>query len=188
MTNVLARLKSELRRLKLRRSLIRHLPLLIRAPWLEKPGGGGGDREGSSPPGPINSISWVGPGEQIYNENGLFLLLLGCFSAIAVVVYVVLGPLRHLGTLFLKGPQGLVPSSCQLFSVSSVAELGPPLVSGALVPLSRQALPLAAAATAVAGGSAVPPPPLPLTGPLLSRWSLGGLSPLYSFGHQSRDL
>ena len=61
-------------------------------------GGGGGDREGSSPPGPINSISWVGPGEQIYNENGPFLLLLGCFSAIAIVVYVVLGPLRHLGT------------------------------------------------------------------------------------------
>ena len=28
--------------------------------WPEKPGGG--DREGPSPPGPINSISWVEPG------------------------------------------------------------------------------------------------------------------------------
>ena len=35
--------------------------------WLEKPGGGG-------------------PGGPIYNENGPFLLLLDCFSAIAIVV------------------------------------------------------------------------------------------------------
>ena len=47
----------------------------------------GGDREGYSPPGPIISISWVGPGgTNIYNENGPFLLLFDCFSAIAVVV------------------------------------------------------------------------------------------------------
>ena len=47
-----------------------------------------GDREGPSPPGPINFISWVGPGGggPIYNENGPFLLLLDCFSAIAIVV------------------------------------------------------------------------------------------------------
>ena len=44
-----------------------------------------------------------------YNEKGPFLLLLDCFSAIAIVVWVVLGPLRHLGTLFLEGLQGLVP-------------------------------------------------------------------------------
>ena len=48
----------------------------------------GVDREGFSPPGPSNSISWVGPeGTQYsYNENGPFLLLLDCFSATAIVV------------------------------------------------------------------------------------------------------
>ena len=45
-----------------------------------------GDREGPFPSGPINLISWVGPGGTIYNENGPFLLLLDCFSAIAKVV------------------------------------------------------------------------------------------------------
>ena len=29
-------------------------------------GGGGGDREGPSPPVPMNSISWVGPGGTKY--------------------------------------------------------------------------------------------------------------------------
>ena len=48
--------------------------------WLEEPG----DRElpGPSPPGPINSISWVGPGgpnTYMYNENGPFLASLGLF-------------------------------------------------------------------------------------------------------------
>ena len=34
---------------------------------------GGGDREGPSPPDPINSISWVGPGrDPIYNTMGPF--------------------------------------------------------------------------------------------------------------------
>ena len=51
----------------------------------ETGGGGEGDREGPSPPGPINSISWVGPGDPIYNENGPFLLLFDCFSAIAII-------------------------------------------------------------------------------------------------------
>ena len=46
-----------------------------RRPWLEKPGGGG-DREGSSPPGPIDSISWVEPGKTQYipNKMGPFYL------------------------------------------------------------------------------------------------------------------
>ena len=35
--------------------------------------GGRGDREGPSPPGPINSISWVGPGrDPIYNKMDPF--------------------------------------------------------------------------------------------------------------------
>ena len=50
-------------------------------------------------------------GDPIYNENGPFLLLLDCFSATEIVVWMVLGPLIHLGTLFLEGPQGLVPST-----------------------------------------------------------------------------
>ena len=45
------------------------------------------------------------PGVPIYNENGPFLLLLDCFSAIAIVVQVVLGLLRHLRTLFHGGPK-----------------------------------------------------------------------------------
>ena len=80
-------------------------------------GGGGGDRERPSPPVPIHSIFWVEPGgDPIYNENGPFLLLLDCFSAITIVVWVVLGPLRHSGTLFLEGPQGLVPSTSGIIS------------------------------------------------------------------------
>ena len=31
--------------------------------------GGGGDRERPSPPGPINSISWVGPGGTQYTTK-----------------------------------------------------------------------------------------------------------------------
>ena len=70
---------------------------------------GGGDREGPSPPGPINFISWVGPGGPIYNENGPFLLLLNCFSAIAIVVYIVgFGPFETLVDPFPRRPQGLV--------------------------------------------------------------------------------
>ena len=44
----------------------------------------GVDQEGPSPPGPSNSISWVGPGDLMYNENVPFLLLLDCFSATAI--------------------------------------------------------------------------------------------------------
>ena len=54
------------------------------------------------------SYSWVGPGGPntcIPNENGPFLLILDCFSATSILVCVVLGPLRHLGTLFLEGPK-----------------------------------------------------------------------------------
>ena len=64
----------------------------LEKPWLEKPGGGGGDREGPSPPGPISFTSWGDLGGPIYNENGPFLLLLDCFSESTIVVYVVLGP------------------------------------------------------------------------------------------------
>ena len=56
---------------------------------------GGRGREGPSP-GSTNSISWWDPGDQKYNENGPFLLLLNCFSAISIVALVVL---RHLDTL-----------------------------------------------------------------------------------------
>ena len=48
----------------------------------------GADREGPSPPPRAPSIPFPGwdPGGPIYNENGPFLLLLDCFSAIAIVV------------------------------------------------------------------------------------------------------
>ena len=76
---------------------------------------GGGDREGPFPPGPINSISWVGPGGQIYNENGPFLLLLGYFSAIAIVVAIGgFGPFKTLGDPFPRGP--LRPSPLHLWN------------------------------------------------------------------------
>ena len=45
-----------------------------------------GDREGPSPPGPSHFISWMGPGRFNFYENGPFLILLDCFSAIAIVV------------------------------------------------------------------------------------------------------
>ena len=44
----------------------------------------GEDREGPSPPGPINFLSWVGPGGPNYNENGPFLPLLDCFLGTAI--------------------------------------------------------------------------------------------------------
>ena len=49
----------------------------------------GRDREGPSPLGPINSMSWVGPGrdQYVYNENGPFLLLLDCFTAIVIHLF-----------------------------------------------------------------------------------------------------
>ena len=46
--------------------------------------------------GPTNSISWGDPGDQIYNENGPFLLFLNYFSAISIVALVVLSDLRRL--------------------------------------------------------------------------------------------
>ena len=86
------------------------------AAWLEKPVWTGRDLPLRAPV-ISNSISWVGPGgDHIYNENGQFLLLLVCFSATAIVVEVVLGPLIYLGTLFLEGPQGLVPSTFGIIS------------------------------------------------------------------------
>ena len=48
----------------------------------------GGGQEGPSPPGPTNSISWVGPGgpNTYITKMGPFLLLFDCFSAISIVV------------------------------------------------------------------------------------------------------
>ena len=64
-----------------------------------------GETEGTGRDLPLRtpSIPFLGwdPGGPIYNENGPFLLILDCFSAITIVVNVVLGLLRHLGTLFL---------------------------------------------------------------------------------------
>ena len=76
----------------------------------------GVNREEPSPPGPINSISWVGPGgDPIYNENGPFyvswLFFSNCNSCIGG-----LGPLGTLGDLFLEGSQGLVPSTSGIIS------------------------------------------------------------------------
>ena len=72
--------------------------------------GGGGDREGPSPPGPINFTSWGDPEGPIYNENGPFLLLLDCFSAIAIVVGIGgFGPFETLEDPFPRGPPGPSP-------------------------------------------------------------------------------
>ena len=87
-----------------------------------------GGTGGTFPPGPINSISWVGPGGPIYNENGPFLLLLDCFSAIAIVVGIGgFGPLETLGDPFPWGP--LMPSpptsgiiSPALYSIYSIIQ------------------------------------------------------------------
>ena len=76
----------------------------------------GVDREGPSPRAPLIPFPGCDPGDPIYNENGPFLLLLDCFSAIAIIVQVVWGPLGHSGTLFLEGPQGLVPSTSRIIS------------------------------------------------------------------------
>ena len=52
-------------------------------------------------------------GTQYITKMGPFTSL-SCFSAIAIDALVVLGPLRHLGALFLEGPQDLVPSTSRI--------------------------------------------------------------------------
>ena len=52
--------------------------------WLEKPGGGGG--RDLLLRAPLIALPGWDPGDPIYNENGPFLLLLYCFSAIAILV------------------------------------------------------------------------------------------------------
>ena len=81
-------------------------------------GGGGGTGRDLPLWAPLILISFAGGdlGDPIYNEKGPFLLLLNCFSAIAIVALVVLGPLRPFGALFLEGPQGLVPSTSEIIS------------------------------------------------------------------------
>ena len=76
---------------------------------------GGGDREGPSPPGLIDSIFLRGPGDPIYNENRPFLLLLSCYSTIAIVCIGGFGPVETLGALFLEVPRGLIPSPLESF-------------------------------------------------------------------------
>ena len=90
--------------------------------WLEKPWWTGRDLPLRAPV--IPSPGWD-RGDLIYNENGPFLLLLDCFSATAIVVWVVLGPLMHLGTLFLEGPQGLVPSTSGIISPALYVYVSP---------------------------------------------------------------
>ena len=89
------------------------LSVWSRKAWLEKPGWTGRDLPLWDPLIPFPGGD---PGDSIHNENGPFLLLSNCFSAIVIVTLVVLDPLRHLGTLFLEGPQGLVPSTSGIIS------------------------------------------------------------------------
>ena len=74
---------------------------------LEKPGGG---ERGTGRDLPLRAplIPFPGrdPGDLIYNENGPFLLLLNCFSAIAMVALAVLQGPGDIWALFLEGPQG----------------------------------------------------------------------------------
>ena len=65
---------------------------------------------------PLISFPGWDPGGPVYNENEPFLLLWDCFSAIAIVVYAVLGLLRHLWIVFLGGPQGLVSPTSGIIS------------------------------------------------------------------------
>ena len=67
--------------------------------------GGGRDRGDLPLRAPLISFPGWDPGGPIYNKNEPFLLLLDCFSAVAIVVWMVLGPLRHLRTLFLGAPK-----------------------------------------------------------------------------------
>ena len=62
-----------------------------------------GDREGPSPPGPINSISWEGPGGPNIYQNGPFLLLFQFFSNCSSCVGG-FGTFEILGDPFPRGP------------------------------------------------------------------------------------
>ena len=78
-------------------------------------GGGGG--EDLPLRAPLISFPGWDRGDPIYNENGPFLLFLDCFSAIAIIVGIGgFGPFETLGTLYLEGPQGLVPSTSGIIS------------------------------------------------------------------------
>ena len=65
---------------------------------------GGGGREGTFPSGPHKFHFLGGTRGTNVKQKRPFLLLLDFFLAIPIVVEVVLGPLRHMGTLFLGGP------------------------------------------------------------------------------------
>ena len=79
--------------------------------------GGGGGPGGTFPSGSHKFQFLSGTrGDPILNENGPFLLLLGQFFSNCNSCIGGLGPLRHLQTLFLGGPQGLVPSTSELIS------------------------------------------------------------------------
>ena len=64
------------------------------------------------------SIQFPGwhPGGPIYNENGPFLLLLGCFLAIAIVVIGGFGPFETLGDPFPQGPPRPSPPNSGIIS------------------------------------------------------------------------
>ena len=73
--------------------------------------GGGGTGRDLPLRTPLIPFPGRDPGDPIYNKIGPFYFFLTVFSAIAIVVGIGgFGPfLRYLGTLFLEGPQGLVP-------------------------------------------------------------------------------
>ena len=77
-----------------------------------------GGREGPSPQGPINSISWVGPrGMQyitkmaLFTSLGLHFFFSNCNNCIGGF-----GPFETLGDPFPGGPEGLVPSTSGIIS------------------------------------------------------------------------
>ena len=69
--------------------------------WLEKQGG---DREGPSPPGPMNFISWVGPGGTQYITKWALFTSLGMFFSNYNSCIGGFGPFETLGDSFLRGP------------------------------------------------------------------------------------
>ena len=68
--------------------------------WPEKPG----DREGPSPPGPINSISWVGPGGPSIQRKWILFTSLGVLFSNYNSCIGVFGPFETLGDPFPRGP------------------------------------------------------------------------------------
>ena len=96
----------------------------------------GRDREGPSPPGPINSISWVGPGGPKVKGKWTLFASLGLFFSNCNSCIGSFGPFETLGSLYLEGPPR--PSPPPPPPTSGI--LSPALPTLSLIPERRTAL------------------------------------------------